>query len=74
MIYRTLFIALVVIGATIKKYSDDYDFYKAVECNGGYHTAVIFFYPKYEHMHIHSHNAAYSQLQNVNDNASVNHR
>ena len=34
-------------------------------------TAVIL-YPKYEHMHIHSHNAAYSQLQNINDNASVN--
>lgn len=34
-------------------------------------TAVIL-YPKYEHMHIHSLNAAYSQLENVNDNSCIN--
>ena len=39
--------------------------------NGGYHTAVIL-YPTYERMNNHSHNAAYSQLENTNDNASVN--
>lgn len=41
------------------------------DINGGMITAVIF-YPLCEHMHIHSYNAAYSQLQNVNDNSCVN--
>ena len=35
-------------------------------------TAVILC-PIYEYMSTHSHNAAYSQLQSVNDNTSVKH-
>lgn len=41
------------------------------DINGGYHTAVIL-YPTYERMNNHSYNAAYSQLYNLIDNASVN--
>lgn len=35
-----------------------------------FYTAVIF-YMTYERMNNHSHNAAYSQLQHTNENASV---
>ena len=40
------------------------------DINGGYHTAVIL-YPTYEYMSNHSYYAAHSQLQSINDNASI---
>lgn len=63
--WRTLvYFALYLMCILSEKFK--YDYYKAV-----YYTAVIL-YPKYEHMHIHSHNAAYSQLQSINDNSCIN--